>query len=220
MIIKILEHKIHRTEPSVLINNNILINAPKFSKDVPVNHVLLTHTHKENLRGLSHVLPTPPQSLNIYLYKEHERWLKYHCPKIYLDACLKFITPKKKFKITDTEIVPISVQHSVQKVYGTLCFAFLLDKRVMLCSPCNKISNNSKKYFKDLDVLIIDGGYRKSRLYNDHNSIMESLVEFKNSNIKHIYFLGTHGNYKIKGNIKDSDISVDTLVTGDIITIK
>lgn len=218
MIIKILEHRIYKTEPSLLINNNILINSPKIDKKLSVKHILLTHSHKENTAGLSDI--KNDSFMKIHLVSEHEHFLKYHYKNVDYNFQLDFMTPKREFKIQDLTIKPISVQHEIQKTYGKLCMAFLLNNKVMICTPCNKISRGSIKYFKNLDVLIIDGGYKNTKLYNDHSSITQILSDFKDFNIKKIYFLGTHNDYRIRGKLKDSDTEVDTLFTGDIIKVK
>lgn len=219
MLIKILEHRIHKTEPSLLIDNEILVNAPRFQKKISANKLLLTHSHKENLLGLTNI-KFNNSLIDIYVSREHKHFLDFHRPKDFLDYRENIITSRRKFKLNDIEVTPVTVQHEKQKTYGKACMAFLLNNRVMICTPCNKISRGSLEFFKNLDILIIDGGYRSRQLYNDHNSITEILRDFKDFNIKKIYFLGTHNNYKIKGKVKDSDIEVDTLVTGDIIKVK
>jgi len=219
MLIKILEHRIYKTEPAILIDNDILINSPRFSKKVSANNLLLTHSHKENLLGLSNI-KYDKKLIDIFVAKEHERFFKYHKRENFLDFRLNHIVSKKSFKINDLEITPIAVQHEIQKTYGKLCMAFLINKRVMICTPCNKISKNALQFFKNLDVLIIDGGYKNKQLNNDHNSISETLNTFKDSNIKRIYFLGTYQDYQIKGKLKDSETTVDTLFSGDIIRVK
>jgi len=218
VIIKVLEHRIYKTEPSILIDDSILINAPSLPKKLAVDHVLLTHSHPENLKGFNDLVS---KDLHVHLSREHTHFFNHYVPN-YLSssAQLHTIIPKKKFKVLSHSITPITVQHQVQSVQGKFCLGFLVDDKVMVCSPCSRISKKSYEFFEEVEVLIMDGGYKQDIVRGDHSSISNSLSMFKHSNIKQIYFLGTHRGYHIKGKIKDSRIQIDTLHSGDILRLK
>jgi len=217
VIIKILEHRISHTEPSILLDNNIIINAPHFSKNISADNVILSHSHKENQRGLKRIVS---KNMRVFFSKEHEWFFKFHSPSVYNECNHTYLTSKKEIRIGKRKITPIPLQHQVQKAYGKLCFGFLIDNRVMISTPCGKVSRDSLKFFNNLDVLIIDGGYKQDILYPDHMSISDIIEKFKGMKIKQIYFLGTHRDYKIDGVIKGTNTKIDTLTTGDIVKIK
>lgn len=220
MIIQVLEHRIRKAEPCVLINKNILINMPTLPKNIEIDNILLTHAHQENIAGFNQIIKRKNKLTTIYVHKDHERALTHFTPNLADKCVIKHITPNKKFKIGNITVQPIHVRHTVQKSYGSLCLAFLLNERILYCSPCNDIPKKNFKYFKNLDVLILDGGYRGRAKYKDHLSMSTTLSILKDFNIKYLYFLGTHKDYRLRGKIKNRKIQIDTLFTGDIIKVK
>jgi phosphoribosyl 1,2-cyclic phosphodiesterase len=214
IVIKILKHSIYNSEPTILLND-ILINA-SISKKVKTKNILLTHSHQINLGGINKL-----GSGNIHLLKSHDHFLKHHIDKVEERFQLNYIETYTPFEIDELEIYPILTKHLVQEIYKEECLGYIVNRDVAILTPCYKIPKKSKESLKDIKVLIIDGGYRTKALYQDHKSILDTLQEFKNhKNLKHIYFLGTYRDYKIKGKIKDTNIKVDTLFTGDILKIK
>lgn len=220
MIIKVLEHKIKNAEPSVLIDNILLINTPYFAKKIQVENVLYSHVHKDNTRGISKVLSKKNTLIKTYMHKDHESLFRRDNINADEKCAIKHIVPNKSFKVRNIKITPIHVRHKVQGIYGELNLAFLLNKNVLYCTPCNSIPKKNLRYFKNLDVLIIDGGYTKNAKYSAHMSVHGVLKMVEVMNIKQIYFLGTYRNYNICGKMKNSNTKVDTLFTGDIIKVK
>ena len=220
MIIQVLEHSIRKTEPCILLNKNILINMPALTKSIEVDHILLTHAHQENIKGFNQILKKEKGLTQLYVHKDHEHALLHNTANLTDKCIIKNITPNKKFKIDGITIQPIHVRHTVQKSHSDICLAFLIDKRIMYCSPCNDIPKKNLKYFKNLNVLILDGGYRGKAKYDDHLSMNKILSIVKDFNIKYLYFLGTHKDYSIKGKMRNRKTYIDTLFTGDIIKVK
>jgi len=217
IVIKVLNHKIHKSEPSLMVNNSILINTPDLNKGIEVDSVLLSHTHKDNLSGFGKIKTI--NLIKVYSLKQHEHFLEHHVKNIEEISDMKCIEPYKDITIEGVLVTPILTKHEVQKIYGDDCLGFILDKKVGICIPCNSILQKSLEALKNVDVLIIDGGYRTKEMYKNHKSILKTLREFKDSKVKYIYFLGTHQDYKIRGILKGTSIKIDTLFAGDLLKI-
>lgn len=220
MIVKILENSVYRTEPSVLIDDSILINAPEATQGLFVDAVLLTHTHKENLKGLSSLRPRKENSqIKVFVAREHEHFLKFHCDCSHIQ--INHIVPGKEFKFNDIKVKPITSFHEVQKMYGSFCLGFMLNDKIGFFSPCHTIS---VKYIEDLvkmQILFIDGGYRSESVFKDHSAMYGVMKDFENfPNLNRLYFLGTRKGQKINGKLKHSHINVGTLQKRDVIFLK
>jgi len=214
VVVKILNHSIYKSEPTLLLDD-ILINGD-INKKVKTSNILLTHAHQLNVKGLNGI-----KEGNIYLLEKHEHFLKHHVKDVDTKFELHYIKPYEITKINTLEIFPILVKHQVQEIYGEESLGYIINRNVAIITPCYKIPKKSQEYLKNIEVLIIDGGYRIKSFYNDHKSILETLKQFREyKNLKHIYFLGTYKDYKIKGKIKNTSIKVDTLFKGDILKIK
>jgi len=216
LIVKIINHNIQKSEPSILINDSILINAPKVEKDIEVDNLLLTHCHSINLEGMD---KAKVKNLYVLDTQKHLHFLDYHVKGYDQKYNTTLIKEYKNVEIEGLEVMPIIIKHQVQEIYGDDCLGFIFNKKVAYISPCHRIPKKSMEYLKGIDVLIIDGGYKKKELYQDHKSIYNTLKEFKDYGIKHIYFLGTFKHYKIQGTLKGTTIKVDTLFKGDILKI-
>lgn len=216
LIIKVINHNINKSEPSILINNSILINAPRLNKKINIDNLLLTHCHGINLEGIEKI-----ETKNMYILdnQKHIRFLKHHVKECDQKYNITRVKEYVNIDIDGLTITPILVKHQVQEIYGDDCLGFIFNKKVAYIAPCHSIPKKTINYLKDIDVLIIDGGYAKNELYKDHKSIFNTLREFKETTLKYIYFIGTFRNYKIQGKLKGTDIKIDTLFRNDIIKI-
>ena len=219
LIIKVLNHSIDKSEPSVLINDFILINVPQIQKRIEVDDILLTHTHRTNVEGFSQIIPKENSKVHLLKNKTHLHFLKFHFNQVEETYFLKQLDPYKSFKLNELEITPILLKHQVQEIYGSDCLGFKFNDQLIYASPCNLIPTKSLNYFRGVKVVIIDGGYMGKALYSDHKSILNTLKELAPLNIPYIYFLGTFKGYRIQGQLRGTSTLIDTLFTGNIIKI-
>jgi len=199
-------------------NKNLLIDAgPDVKKQLKgfqsLEYLFLTHLHPDHTLGLCYILEKFPK-IKLFIpeqiFKEIKNKRKFRCIK---KIKIETIKEEEFFKIAPD--VPISfsflkVKHS--RLVSTFAIAGKFKERILFfyAPDLKALSKESKKIFKNAEILILDGSIF-SRPLNVHASIKEELSWCKNTKAKKIYF--THigknsakfGHKILEGKIKAID---------------
>ena len=156
-----------------------------------VDNLFITHWHPDHAFGLRHVLESnfnfrtgkADKTINVYIPKKVFEDLKKRFPTVeyYFDiqktGVLHIIKDGDTIKIGDVSISVVGYSGKESEIY-----AYLIGKnnKRVLYAPCDTISFDNYKNFKDLDLLINECG-----LFSDvsseisFDSLMERLKEIK-----------------------------------------
>jgi len=187
--------KSKRLNTSVLINDNILIEATPYIEEQlsprelnSIEHVLITHAHHDCIDGLNK-LKNP--DLKVYSFEHTLKIieLRTDIPK----ENLVVVKPFKKFDIGTVSVFAIPIKHSVLEpkfdptiawyVNGFL-FAGDIDEDFFLSKEANQL----KELIKDAKIVAIDGAMCKGKL-RGHMNIFNVADELRKLNPKNLYFV-------------------------------
>lgn len=186
-----------RLRPSLLINKNILVDAPpdiyhelRKNKADPtkITHILITHAHEDHIMGLYDLTHIYNQSAKIKLLAT-KSVLSQIRKKSGISA-LSFRTtevkPFEKFEIEkDTFCWFIPVKHTVE-AFGIKIKA---PKPILYAPEFRKILPSSKKQLGDLELAIIDGSSKtRHGQARGHETIEEGLRLGREIRAKKILF--------------------------------
>ena len=156
-----------------------------------VDNLFITHWHPDHTFGLRHVLESnfnfrtdkADKTTNVYIPKKVFETLKEKFPVIeyYFDVqktgVLHLIEDGDKIKIGDVSITVVGYKGKESEIYAYLIES---NSKKVLYAPCDTISFDNYKNFRDLDILINECG-----LFSDNPSeisfddLMQRLREIK-----------------------------------------
>lgn len=186
-----------RFRPSVLVNKEILIDAPpdiyhelkKHKIDATkIKTILLTHAHDDHIMGLydlSHVY-NKDQKISVIstenVLKDARRKLGISLFSFKTEA----IKPFKRVKLAnDTSVFFIPVVHTVE----AYAIKIKAPKPIFYAPEFRRIKPSSKKALGDIELAIIDGSSKTKRgQAKGHETIEEGIRMGKEIKAKRIFF--------------------------------